>query len=161
MLITLSGIVMLTKLCQYEKASAHILVTPFSIVTVVAVIISMILSPFHSPISAMSPMPEISRVPVDSSKLHVRLSPQVPDVAAVALVPKISLMLGSSMPSPPTATAPNTIIMHSSNDNAPLNFFFMVFPPLFRFAFCRLNAPKRTIIKPKHKIIIPFLSRLG
>ena len=62
---------------------------------------------------------------------------------------------------PPTETVPNTIIMHNSNDNALLSFFFMVFPPLFHFAFCRLNTPKRTRIKPKHKIIIPFLLHLG
>ena len=37
------------------------------------------------------------------------------------------------MPSPPTATAPNTIIMHSSNDNALLSFRFIFLPPEFIF----------------------------
>ena len=37
------------------------------------------------------------------------------------------------MPSPPTARAPNTIIMHSSNDNALLSFRFIFLPPEFIF----------------------------
>ena len=37
------------------------------------------------------------------------------------------------MPSPPTARAPNTIIMHNRSDNVPLSFRFIFLPPEFIF----------------------------
>ncbi len=45
----------------------------------------------------------------------------------------LPLLNNSPMPSPPTATAPNTIIMHSNNDNALLSFRFIFLPPEFIF----------------------------